>query len=111
MRKVCYKNRALRMALGLTQEEVAAMIGVCTATVCMYERDLLDGDTYDNQIAQALGGIRKHQNEKYGYWYDAYVDNKAAMHEIEIYLEFEKTVPTEVIKYAKACAQRFSAEV
>lgn len=107
-RKVCYKNRALRMALGLTQEEVAALIDVSIATVSLYERDMIDGSYYDNIISQELLSIKDRMVNRIGYWYDAYIDNKAALHEIEIYLDFDKTVPKEVIAYAKVCAVRFS---
>lgn len=106
--KQCYKNRALRMALGLNQEEVAVLIGVSIGTVSMYERDLIDGDIYDVPIMNALNEIKDRMTKKMGYWYNAYIDNKAALHEIEVYLELEGSVPKEVISHAKTCAVAFS---
>ena len=108
IRKQCYRNRAMRMALGLKQEEVADLIGISIGMVSMYERDLVDGEAYDAPIANALNEVKARMVQKMGYWYNAYIDNKAALHEIEVHLELDGNVPAEVISHAKTCAIVFS---
>lgn len=103
-----YRMRALRKALGVTQEEVGAIIGVSNVIVSLYERGLIDGSGYDNVIYQALYSIRERMVKKYGYWYNSYIDLKASVIEVEIWTDFEGHVPDSVIRTAKDCAVAFS---
>ncbi len=95
-----YKMRALRLAVGLTQEELAALIGVSNCTVSLYERGLIDTE-YTQAISDALHGIKEKLAARYGYWYGPYIELQAALNEITVWTELEGYVPAEVIKTAK----------
>lgn len=106
--KLCYKLRALRQALGLSQEEVADMIGMSNAFISLWERDLIDGTDYENDISQALHQVKERMVNTVGYWYSAHIDAKAALYEIDAWMELTGHVPTSVIKHAKACVVQFA---
>lgn len=103
-----YKMRALRKALGITQEEVGAVLGVSNVIVSLYERGLIDGSAYDASISQALNDIRAELVKRHGDWYNDYIDMRAATEEIAIRMRFDGNVPDRVIRMAKDCAVKFS---
>lgn len=105
--KFYYKMRALRKACGITQEELADLLGMSTAFVSMYERGLVDTTGYDNDINAILHGIRERLVEKYGYWYDGYLELKTSMNLMEIWYQFEGHCPMEVIQRVKDCSAAF----
>lgn len=109
--KLCYKLRALRQALGLSQEEVADMIGMSIAFISMWERDIIDGMDYENDIARALHQVMERKVKAVGYWYRVHIEAKAAMYEIDAWMEFVGHVPPLVINRARECTLRFSEHV
>lgn len=105
--KFHYKMRALRLALGLTQEELSEMAGVSTACISMYERGLIGGETLENDVNTCLLIIRDKLIEKYGYWYDTYIELKTNLNLLDIWIEFEGRAPIEIIQKAKESAAAF----
>lgn len=102
-----YRLRALRLALGLSQEEVADIIGVSIPTMSLWERGLIDSE-YGQAITDALNSIKEKQSKKFGFWYDGFVEAQTAMNEVTVWIELEGHAPTEVIKRAKDMALMFS---
>lgn len=109
--KLCYKLRALRQALELTQEEVADMIGTSNAFVSLYERDIIDGTDYENDISQTLHKVKERKEKAVGRWYGAHIDAKAALFEIDAWMKFEGHVPANVIHLARDCTRCFSDHI
>ena len=101
-----YRMRALRLALGLSQEEVGAIIGVSNVTVSLYERGLIDS-SYCNDIAGALYDVIQVKVGRYGYWYDSYIELQTALNEIQVWIELEGHAPVDVIQRAKDKAAAF----
>ena len=104
---VCYKMRAFRMALGLSQEEVGEMVGASNAMISLYERGLYDS-CYATKIQEALHAVKKSKIEKYGYWYERYIECLTALNEVEVWSELEGHIPESVIRKAKDAAVIFS---
>lgn len=102
-----YKMRALRLALGVSQAEIGELIGVSTTHIDMYERGLTDDNMVEYEVYTALSGIRDGYIEKYGYWYDIYLELKTDINLLDIWVEFEGHAPTEIIKKAKESASAF----
>lgn len=105
--KFHYKMRALRLALGLTQEELSEMVGVSTACISMYERGLIVGEALKNNVNTCLLIIRDKLIEKYGYWYDVYLELKTNTNLLDIWLESEGHAPLEIIRKTKESAGAF----
>ena len=102
-----YKMRAFRIALGLTQEEVADMVGTSNVTVSLYERGLIDSG-WAQKISDALYAVKEKQANKYGYWYDAFIELQTALNEITVWTDLNGRVPVEVIKRAKELSAAFT---
>lgn len=105
--KFNYKMRALRIALGISQGEMAELVDVSTSLISMYERGTIDGGSLENNINASLSAIRDRMIEKYGYWYDSYVELKTSTNLIDVWIEFEGYVPIEIIKKAKESSAAF----
>jgi transcriptional regulator with XRE-family HTH domain len=105
--KFHYKMRALRLALGVTQEEIAELVGVSTVLISMFERGIVGGETLKNNVNTSLSTIRDRLIEKYGYWFDAYVELKTNINLMDIWIEFEGHAPMNVIRKAKESAAAF----
>lgn len=102
-----YKTRAYRLALGLTQEEVADMVGISGVSVCLYERGVTDSD-YADKIMAVLDDVCDRMTEKYGYWYKSYIALSTSLNEIKVWTEFNGHVPEDIIRQAKDHAVTFS---
>jgi transcriptional regulator with XRE-family HTH domain len=102
-----YKMHALRLALGLTQEELGELCGVSHTYIGLYERGTVDGEYLENNVNTSLSGIRDKLIEKYGYWYDAYIELKTNLNLLDIWMEFEGRAPIEIIQKAKESAAAF----
>jgi len=102
-----YKMRALRLALGVSQAEIGELVGVSATHIDMYERGLKHFDMVESEVYTALSDIRDKYIEKYGYWYDIYIELKTDINVLDIWVEFEGHAPTEIIKKAKESASAF----
>lgn len=105
--KFHYKMRALRLALGLTQEELGELCGVSHTYIGLYERGVVDCEDLENNVNTSLLRIRDKQIEKYGYWYDAYVELKTNLNLLDIWIENEGRAPIEIIQKSKESAAAF----
>lgn len=105
--KFHYKMRALRLALGVSQEELGELTGVSSTYIGLYERGVLVGGYLENNVNTSLSGIRDKLIEKYGYWYDAYIELKTNINLLDIWMEFEGRAPIEIVQKAKESAAAF----
>ena len=105
--KFNYKMRALRMALGVSQEELGDLIDVSTSLISMYERGTVNNEELEINVNTLLSRIRDKLIERYGYWYDAYVELKTNINLLDIWMEFEGRAPIEIIQKAKESAAAF----
>lgn len=105
--KFHYKMRALRLALCLTQEELGELCGVSHTYIGLYERGVIDCEDLENNVNTSLSCVRDKLIEKYGYWYDAYVELKTNINLLDIWIENEGHAPIEIIRKAKEAASAF----
>ena len=105
--KFHYKMRALRLALGVSQEELGELCGVSHTLIGLYERGIINGEDLKNNVNTSLLIVRDKLIEKYGYWYDAYVELKTNLNLLDIWIEFEGHAPIEIIQKAKESAAAF----
>lgn len=105
--KIHYKMRALRLALGLTQEELGELCGVSHTLIDLYERGVINDEDYKINVNTSLSIIRDKLIEKYGYWYDTYIELKTNLNLLDIWIEFEGHAPIEIIQKAKESASAF----
>lgn len=105
--KFHYKMRALRLALGVTQEELGELCGVSHTLIGLYERGVIDGEDLKNNVNTSLLSVRDKMIEKYGYWYDAYIELKTNINLLDIWIENEGHAPIEIIQKAKESASAF----
>ena len=102
-----YKMRALRLALGLTQEEVGELIGCSNVVISLYERGVTDS-SFAHNIASTLYGVKQRMVDKNGYWYDCYIELQTALHEMQVWQDMQGYVPEHILKNAKTLAAAFS---
>lgn len=102
-----YKARAYRLALGLTQEEVANRVGISGVSVCVYERGIVDS-MYATQIMAVLDDECAQMTEKLGPWYKSYITLSTALNEIRVWTDFEGYVPESIVRAAKRAAKNYS---
>lgn len=105
--KFHYKMRALRLALGVSQEELGELTGVSSTYISMYERGTVDGEYLEINVNTSLSRVRDKLIEKYGYWYDSYLELKTNLNLLDIWMEFEGRAPIEIIQKAKESAAAF----
>lgn len=105
--KFHYKMRALRLALGVSQEELGELCGVSHTLIDLYERGVINDEDNKINVNTSLSIIRDRLIEKYGYWYDAYVELKTNINLIDIWIEFEGHAPIEIVQKAKESASAF----
>ena len=103
-----YRIRAFRQALGITQEELGALVGVSNFLISLHERGMYDVDGRQNELMQALYEVQQRKAAVYGYWYNNYVELQTALNEVQVWIELEGRAPTEVIRHAKDLAVAFS---
>jgi DNA-binding XRE family transcriptional regulator len=101
-----YKARAYRLALGLTQEEVANRVGISGKSVCVYERGIADS-MYATQIMAVLNEEYARMAEKHGPWYKSYIPLSTALNEIKVWIDFEGYVPESIVRAAKMAAKNY----
>lgn len=105
--KFHYKMRALRLALGVSQEELGELCDVSHTMIGLYERGVIDGEYLEINVNTSLSRVRDKMIEKYGYWYDAYLELKTNLNLLDIWMEFEGRAPIEIIQKAKESAAAF----
>lgn len=105
--KFHYKMRALRLALGVSQEELGELAGVSHTLIGLYERGEIDGQYLEFDVNTSLSRVRDKLIEKYGYWYDTYVELKTNLNLLDIWIKFEGRAPIEIIQKAKESAAAF----
>jgi len=101
--------RAHRMALRMTQKELADAIGTSGAYISLFERDRIPGSSRYNDM---MAVIRTRINETIpeGVERGAY-GVKVAMNLIDIYKRYTDSVPYEVMKNAIKTAEFFGRGV
>lgn len=102
-----FRIRAIRQALGLTQDEVGGLVGISGVIISLYERGLIDSK-YGPSIESKLNDVWTMYTKKYGAWYNSYLSLQAATNEIQIWMEINGYVPENIVKKAKACALAFT---
>ncbi len=105
--KYHYKMRALRRALDVSQEELGELIGVSSTLISMYERGIVEGKSINDEVNLSLSMVRERLVDKYGYWYDAYIELKCATNLLDTWVKLEGHAPLDVIRRAKECACAF----
>lgn len=106
--KFHYKMCALRLALGVTQEELGELCGVSHTLIGLYEqRGVIDGECLEINVNTSLSCVRDKMIEKYGYWYDAYIELKTNLNLLDIWIKNEGHAPIEIIRKAKESAAAF----
>lgn len=106
--RMYYRARAKRQAVGLTQDELATLVGVSNVTISLYERGY-QGSTYDVDIMKTIDNVWNTLVEKYGYWYDAYLNMVTGANEVKVWADFEGHVPENIIRKAKEAATAFAS--
>lgn len=107
LNRLNYKMKAMRLALGLTQDELGGLVGISGVVISLHERGLIDS-SYATAIESKLQDVWEKKVAKYGYWYNYYLSLQSATNEIQIWLDAEGYVPDGVMNNAKACAVAFS---
>ena len=103
-----YHMRAVRIALNISQEELAVMIDKSIAYISLWERGLINNESVTNDISQALDTIKQRGISENGEWYGAYIDTLSSMIEIDVYKRLTGSVPDAVVKLSKIHCIRWS---
>ncbi len=101
--ELCYVIRAYRMAIGVTQMELAYAIDRSAGFVSMYERGLADGSGLETKMRRFLVKVAK-QKKLDSDFYDA----KATLILCDIYTKQKGDAPSDVLENAKEKCRKFA---
>lgn len=103
--ELCYVIRAYRMAVGVTQTDLAEAVGRSAGFISFYERGKAHGSGLETQMRRFLDKIAKRKKID-----PEFCDAKAALILCDIYRKMEGRVPSEVLKNAKEKCRKFVDE-
>lgn len=101
--ELCYVIRAYRMAIGITQADLASSVDRSGCFISLYERGKADGSGLETKMRRFLLKVAK-QKKLDPEFYEA----KAALILCDIYRKLDGTVTSDVLAYAKEKCRVFA---
>ena len=101
--EMCYVIRAYRMAIGITQTDLAFAVDRSAGFISMYERGKTSGDGLANKMRRFLTKVAKQKGLNTEFY-----EAKAALILCDIYKKQKGALDPEVLEHAKEKCRKFS---
>ena len=101
--ELCYVIRAYRMAIGITQTDLAYAIDRSAGYISMYERGKADGNGQENKMRRFLTKVAKNKGLNTEFY-----EAKAALILCDIYKKLEGELASDALDHAKEKCRKFA---
>lgn len=101
--ELCYVIRAYRMAIGITQSDLAYAVDRSTGYISTYERGKADGNGQENKMRRFLTKVAKNKGLDTEFY-----EAKAALILCDIYKKLEGELASDVLDHAKEKCRKFA---